>query len=647
MASAKHKKRLLKELASNPAFRVEAGAAWLCPYCGEVVVREARRDESTDEHAAARALEHFERCAHWHEFEGRVLPLADLQARAGALRAREQVRRNLIESPSWQLYDVTRRWYCPYCAKPTQAYVPEGGRVSTPILREIERHLVACEGYERGRGAEKPLATLKSMVAYANRTRKMAEQIRRKIEADSAWRLRDAEGRWVCPYCRKVQEHIDFSAPIQMMETAPLEISKHLISRCDRFQGQRDAGGRGPGDAGQSSVSLEIARIGAAPTTDLVRLSGQPPAAVSGEFPIPTGPVPARGRGARPPPSIVEPPRPPPFGSLDASGSGSRGDSRLSASESRPSDDDTFPRLAPAMDDPEPREDPPSRHAYGAPTEPREPAPPRKPGAARRDAIDAKLASLRSMADPTKTGSGVTMRASDTASNIALPEVEGLELRSFFRGAQTHPLDFIDAIVLDARRLAIAVGGVSGEGAETGLVLPMVRNLFRMHAKKGRPPGEVLRKVNADLFADLDNKTFVSVLYGILDVQQLSYRFARAGTNAPILFNPAREPDLEVLDSPGMVLGIDRGPMFEKSIEERDVRLEPDDLIVQFTHGTVAAENVDSQEIGLARIQDLIRRYGRHEADYLCAKLASFFEDWTRGAALPEDACLLAFKIKP
>ncbi|HVY62535.1 MAG TPA: hypothetical protein VHF22_12825, partial [Planctomycetota bacterium] len=156
MPSAKHKKRLLRELSSNPAFRVEAGAAWLCPYCGEPVVREARAGESPDEHAAARALEHFERCQAWREFDGRILPLAELQARAAAYRARDQVRRSLIDSPSWQLYDISRRWYCPFCAKPTQAHVPEGGRVSSAVLREIERHLAGCEGYERGRGAEKP-----------------------------------------------------------------------------------------------------------------------------------------------------------------------------------------------------------------------------------------------------------------------------------------------------------------------------------------------------------------------------------------------------------------------------------------------------------------------------------------------------------
>jgi hypothetical protein len=560
MATSKHKKRILKELAQNAAWRLDAGAAWLCPYCGEGAFRDARPDEGQDEAAAARAIEHLERCGAWREFEGKPLAMAELESRAHALRARDQLRKNLIALPSWQLYDVARRWYCPFCAKPTAASVPEGGRISSAALREIERHFAACEGYERGRGAEKPLQYLKSMVAYANRTRKMAEQIRRKIESDAAWRLRDAEGRWVCPYCRKVQEHIDFSAPVQMVSTAPLEIAKHLIAGCERFRAVQSGGA-----LAQSSVSLEIARLGTAPTTDIVRLSGEPPAAVSGEFATVGAAAAAAGPG------------------------------------------------------------------------------PATPRAARRDAIEEKLSAVRSLAEPSSQSG--RQRAVDSAP--PLPDIEGLELRSFFRGAHAHPFDFADATLLDGRRVAIAVGGVAGEGAETGLVLPMVRNLFRMHAKKMRPPREVLRLVNADLFGDLDARTYVSVIYGTLDLEGLVYRFARAGTNAPILYNAARKPDLESLDCPGMVLGIDRGPTFDKSIEEREIRLKPKDLLVQLTHGATAAEDVDGKEIGLERFKDFVRRYGRHEADYLCTKFASFFEDWTRGAPLAEDVCVLALKVKP
>jgi hypothetical protein len=624
---AKLKKRIQKELETNPAWNVDAAGAWLCPYCGEPVLRTAERGESAADAALARASGHLERCRRFEGGEGRTLPLPELSARAAALRFRERVRKSLLESPSWQLYDVARRWYCPFCAQATPVAVPEGGRVSAAALREIERHIASCLGFAKGKGPEKPLGYLRSMVAYANRTRKMAEQIRRKIEADAAWRLRDAEGRWVCPYCRKVQEHIDFSAPLQMVESAPLEIARHLFGACDRFREAQSAGaGAGGGAAAQSSATLEIARLGAAPTTDLVRLSGSPPEAVSGEFgavaPEQAAAILAAA-GAAPPP-----PRP-----LD-----------LEASDSTPSSDDAFggARAKGAFDParfadplaPAPGPVPPPPAASRADAAPR--------AASRRGEIEAKITAVRSIAE----GDGTRVSGRLAAEQPPLPDLEGLEVRTFFRGAHPHPLDFADAVALEGRRVALVAGGVSGEGAETGLVLPMVKNLFRMHAKKTRSPADVLRRVNADLFADLDGKTYVAALYGVIDGAARTFRFARGGTEPPLVHRPGATPDLEVLETPGMVLGIDRGSVFERSLDEREVPLAVDDMLVLLTHGTVAAEDVDGREIGVERFRDLVRRYGRHEADYLIAKLTSFFEDWTRGAALSEDACVLAVKVK-
>jgi hypothetical protein len=579
MASSKHKKRVLRELAANPLWRVFAGPAWVCPYCGEAAVKDAAwAAAAPDEAAAERAFAHLAACPGWREFDGRPLAEAELEARAHALRAREGHRRALISNQAWQLYDVARRWYCPFCAQPTAVQVPEGGRISTSTLREIERHLGACYGYAKGRGEEKPLAYLKSMVAYANRTRKMAEQIRQKIQSDASWRLRDADGRWVCPYCRKVVEHIDFSSPVQMVETAPLEISKHLVSGCERFRGAQKEQEARP----QSSVSLEIARLGSAPSQDLVRLSGLPPVAVSGEFKA----VGAAASGRMPAMQKSE----------------WRESIRTTLSEVR----SQVPAPAPAAD------------AARAPRD--------EPGAP----------SAAAAAPPPLDGR-------------PLPEIEGVEIRTFFRGARAHASDFADVLPIGADQLAVVIGAVSGDGAESGLLLPMVRNLFRIHGKSARAPADVLRLVNHDLFAELDGKTLVAVSYGTLDVRRREYRFARGGTAAPILFRPGKRPAegrLEELESSGMVLGIDRGPAFDASLAGREARLETGDLLVHYTHGAVAAEDLDGRDLSPERFQNLVRRYGGHEADYFITKFGQVFEDWTRGAPLTDDACVVAIKIK-
>jgi hypothetical protein len=374
-----------------------------------------------------------------------------------------------------------------------------------------------------------------------------------------------------------------------MLETAPLEIAKHLVSNCERFRSaQKEHEGR---LAQQSSATLEIARLGAAATTDLVRLSGVPPAAVSGEF------------------RAIGPPATPPAGAA-----------------------------APGLG-----------------------RPPRAVGAASarewRESIRTTLSEVRSQVplerDEPAPAEPTALAAASPAS--AAPEVEGLEVRSFFRAARPSPCDFADVTPLESGGAVVAVGSVSGEGAEAGLALPMVRNLLRVHGRGGRAPVEVLRAVNEGLFAEFEGRTFVALLFGVLDLRALTYRFARAGTAAPLLWRPPQPgprrrpaPDgvLEALESPGLVLGVDRGAAFEASLAEREVRLAPGDLLVHFTHGAIAAEDFDGRDLSLPRLQDLVQRYGNHEADYFIHKFGQVFEDWTRGAPLADDACVLAIKVK-
>lgn len=202
-----------------------------------------------------------------------------------APRRLKEIRAALRERNAWQVYDITRRWYCPFCAQATLVVVEGGGRLDADTLATLVGHLHGCRAYAYGRGEEKPVAYLESIVAYANRTHKMAEHIRAKVKSDPSWRLRDAERHWVCPYCREVCAHIDFSTAVQMVQTGPVDIARHLISNCSRFRQVRSDGALAVTDSNeQSSASLEIVRLGAAPAPELVQLSGLPPGDVSGSY---------------------------------------------------------------------------------------------------------------------------------------------------------------------------------------------------------------------------------------------------------------------------------------------------------------------------------------------------------------------------
>jgi serine phosphatase RsbU (regulator of sigma subunit) len=170
----------------------------------------------------------------------------------------------------------------------------------------------------------------------------------------------------------------------------------------------------------------------------------------------------------------------------------------------------------------------------------------------------------------------------------------------------------------------------------------MARNAIRRHASPKRCPSEVLRRVNAELFADLDGRSFVAVSYALVDLATCRVRLARAGLAAPVLMHASR--GLEPLDCEGMVMGIDEGPIFDSSLQVRAFELDLGQLLVMYTSGVIEARGGESrEEFGLERTHRMIERYGTHEVDYFVDKFREHFGSYVRGRP-SSDACLVALK---
>src|SRR5205807_8548782 len=130
-----------------------------------------------------------------------------------------------------------------------------------------------------------------------------------------------------------------------------------------------------------------------------------------------------------------------------------------------------------------------------------------------------------------------------------------------------------------------------------------------------------------DIFPDLDERTFVTVFYGVLEVKERLLRFSRAGHNPLVLYNAARRPSLQVHDSKGMALGMDAGPIFRESIEELELALRPGDLLVQYTDGVSEAMNPAREEFGLNRLSRVIEEHAADEAEYVLWKIEKALEE--------------------
>ncbi|MBI3722864.1 serine/threonine-protein phosphatase [bacterium] len=268
-----------------------------------------------------------------------------------------------------------------------------------------------------------------------------------------------------------------------------------------------------------------------------------------------------------------------------------------------------------------------------------------------RREIERELEQVRAQVPGSSVGNALPLedtQHADAEESSRVAERMGFELRFLIRASAPPRGDFVEALRLDGNRLGLILGGVTGEDQDASLVAAMARNLLRIAARRETDPAQALRRVNAEVFEDLGARSFVSAGFAILDGSKRRVAIARAGLTPPLLSNPRREPAFVAIEPEGMVMGIDKGPIFDAALETRTLELSAGDLLVFATNGLLEVRGGSPQEeLGRERFHETVRRYGRHEAEYLVHKLGQSLEEFSRDGAQGADICVAALRLPP
>ncbi len=215
------------------------------------------------------------------------------------------------------------------------------------------------------------------------------------------------------------------------------------------------------------------------------------------------------------------------------------------------------------------------------------------------------------------------------------PPVPGWSIDVAWRSARQVGGDFYDFISLSAGRLGIVIADVSDKGVPAALFMVLSRSLLRASASNHRSPAEALRHANQLLLQENRAEMFVSVFYGIIELDSGEMHYANAGHNPPLLCR--RERGVIALEAPGIILGV----LPEARLEERSVRLETGDTLVLYTDGVTEAINGREEPFGEERLQEtLCAHHGRPLAE-LRRALLERLEEFTEGQPPFDDITLV------
>ncbi len=182
--------------------------------------------------------------------------------------------------------------------------------------------------------------------------------------------------------------------------------------------------------------------------------------------------------------------------------------------------------------------------------------------------------------------------------------VPGLEYDAACKPARYVGGDYYDFIRRGDARVGLALGDISGKGVSAALLMASLQATLREQADvHGEDLKAFMAGVNRRLCESASEGRFSTLFYGVIDAQAKTLTYVNAGHNPPMLFRPAGNgAEVLRLDPTGAIIGF----FPEQTFGQRQVALQPRDVLVIFSDGVTEAMNEGGEFFEEERLQALV-----------------------------------------
>jgi serine phosphatase RsbU (regulator of sigma subunit) len=213
-----------------------------------------------------------------------------------------------------------------------------------------------------------------------------------------------------------------------------------------------------------------------------------------------------------------------------------------------------------------------------------------------------------------------------------------------YRPLQSVSGDFLDFYAMEDDRFGVSIGDVSGHGVETAIIMGMAKMALRVRSQGLGTVKELMIAANRDLFTELRRAAFVTGFFAVIDRDTRVMNYVRMGHTKPLVRRAAG--GCEELEAQGLPFGVDAGSRFGAGLEERDVQLEPGDVVLLYTDGVIEAGTPGGQ-FGVDRLtQALLEAPADQPARAFLDSIVAVMDGFLAGQPPGDDVTLICLKIK-
>lgn len=187
-----------------------------------------------------------------------------------------------------------------------------------------------------------------------------------------------------------------------------------------------------------------------------------------------------------------------------------------------------------------------------------------------------------------------------------------IELDARYIPAQKVGGDLYNFFQLSPSKIAVAIADVSGKGIPASLVMAICQTSLRHNVRIDRSPSEVLCQINKDINKGTDKNRFVTMTYGIIDIDKNVLTLARAGHELPLLIKYLKDNKtiVERIQTRGMALGMVPPEIFNPNVIEKEIPFYPKDRLLLYTDGLTESLNDEQEEFSEERLVQTLQTLG-------------------------------------
>lgn len=222
------------------------------------------------------------------------------------------------------------------------------------------------------------------------------------------------------------------------------------------------------------------------------------------------------------------------------------------------------------------------------------------------------------------------------------PEIKKLSLSGIMIPAMQVGGDYFDLIKVSDTKLFVIVGDVSGKGLSASFYMSKLQTMMQLYATAEKSPKQVLMEVNKRIFTSIERNWFITISIALFDTESMKLTFCRAGHTPLIKIN---NKSLEYFTPGGIGVGLEKGNMFDTTIEEMEIDLNAGDFFTIYSDGITEAMNKNREQYTLEKFSTLLKNCSNLHPNQIETEIINSIKEFQGKTPQHDDITLVLVKV--